>query len=79
MDSFEYEYRPGGGVRYSAPAGLHDDGVVALALAWKAWTDRKVGIGGEWNRDDLEVVFARNKRREPSPYELLMEKLKGRN
>ena len=79
MDSFEYEYRPGGGVRYSAPSGLHDDGVVALGLAWKAWTDRKVGIGGEWNREDLEVVFARKRGREPSPYELLMQKLKGRN
>jgi hypothetical protein len=32
LESFEYEYRPGG-IRYSAPAGLHDDGVCALALA----------------------------------------------
>lgn len=32
MESFEYEYRPGG-VRYSAPQGLHDDGVCGLALA----------------------------------------------
>jgi hypothetical protein len=76
LDSFEYEYRPGGGVRYSAPGGLHDDGVVALALAVKAWTDKRVGIGGEWEREDLEVVFARKRKREPSTYELLMEKLK---
>lgn len=34
LESFEYDYRPGGGVRYSAPAGLHDDTVCALALAW---------------------------------------------
>lgn len=33
LESFEYEFRPGGGVRYSAPEGLHDDGVCALALA----------------------------------------------
>lgn len=33
LESFEYEYKPGGGVRYSAPQGLHDDGVCALALA----------------------------------------------
>ncbi len=32
MESFEYEYRAGG-VRYSAPEGLHDDGVCSLALA----------------------------------------------
>lgn len=33
LESFEYEIRPGGGVRYGAPQGLHDDGVIALALA----------------------------------------------
>ncbi len=32
MESFEFEYFAGR-VRYSAPAGLHDDGVCALALA----------------------------------------------
>jgi hypothetical protein len=31
-ESFEYEYRQGG-VRYTAPEGLHDDGVCAHALA----------------------------------------------
>lgn len=35
LESFEYEYYRGG-VRYSAPEGLHDDCVCALALAvWK--------------------------------------------
>lgn len=34
LDTFEYEYTRTG-VRYSAPAGLHDDGVCALALAWR--------------------------------------------
>lgn len=34
LESFEYEYRQHG-VRYSAPDGLHDDGVCALALAAK--------------------------------------------
>jgi hypothetical protein len=37
LESFEFEYRAGG-VRYSAPAGLHDDGVCALALAWRKLT-----------------------------------------
>jgi hypothetical protein len=32
LESFEFEYRSGG-VRYSSPDGLHDDGVCALALA----------------------------------------------
>lgn len=32
LESFQYEYRPSG-VRYSAPDGLHDDCVCALALA----------------------------------------------
>lgn len=33
LESFMYEYSPGGGVRYTAPDGMHDDGVMALALA----------------------------------------------
>jgi hypothetical protein len=32
LEAFEYEYYAGG-VRYTAPDGLHDDGVCALALA----------------------------------------------
>lgn len=32
LDTFEYEYTRTG-VKYSAPEGLHDDGVCALALA----------------------------------------------
>jgi hypothetical protein len=34
LESFEYEYREHG-VRYEAPTGLHDDCVMALALAWR--------------------------------------------
>lgn len=34
LEAFEYEYTRSG-VRYSAPEGLHDDGVMALALAWR--------------------------------------------
>ncbi len=33
LESFNYEYMPGGGVKYTAPEGMHDDGVMALALA----------------------------------------------
>lgn len=34
LEAFEYEYTRTG-VRYAAPAGLHDDCVCALALAWQ--------------------------------------------
>lgn len=41
LEAFEYEYRPGG-VRYSAPNGLHDDCVCALALACEL--GRRMGL-----------------------------------
>lgn len=37
LEAFEYEYTRMG-VRYSAPEGMHDDGVCALALAWHKFT-----------------------------------------
>ncbi|MBC6988955.1 terminase large subunit domain-containing protein [Hymenobacter sp. BT491] len=37
LEAFEYVYTRTG-VQYAAPAGLHDDGVCALALAWRAYT-----------------------------------------
>lgn len=39
LEAFEYEYHKTG-VRYSAPTGLHDDCVCALALAWRHKTMR---------------------------------------
>ena len=33
LRSFTYEVLPSGNIRYSAPEGLHDDGVIALGLA----------------------------------------------
>jgi hypothetical protein len=41
LASYRLERLQGGGYRYSAPAGLHDDTVMALALAWHG-----VGQGG---------------------------------
>lgn len=35
LSSYEYELTRAGNVRYNAPSGLHDDCVIALALA--AW------------------------------------------
>ncbi len=35
LESYEYEISRSGNVTYSAPEGLHDDCVIALALAWQ--------------------------------------------
>jgi hypothetical protein len=42
LESFEYEYTRLG-VKYSAPEGMHDDGVCALALAWHKFTANRLG------------------------------------
>lgn len=39
LEAFEFEYTRTG-VRYSAPAGVNDDSVCALALAWHKWNDK---------------------------------------
>ena len=36
LANYRLQRRPGGGYRYGAPPGLHDDLVIALALAWYA-------------------------------------------
>jgi hypothetical protein len=36
LHSYGYESTPSGKLKYGAPSGLHDDCVIALALAWKA-------------------------------------------
>lgn len=41
LETFEFSYTPNG-VRYEAPSGLHDDGVMALGLALYGW-DRVQG------------------------------------
>jgi hypothetical protein len=43
MEVFEFEYRAGGQIRYSAPEGTHDDGVCALAMAHRM---RESGLTG---------------------------------
>ncbi len=42
LESFEFEYTRTG-VKYSAPEGMHDDDVCALALAYSIWKDAAVG------------------------------------
>jgi hypothetical protein len=36
LQAFEATKLPGGGLRYAAPPGMHDDTVMALAIAWSA-------------------------------------------
>jgi hypothetical protein len=38
LQAFEGQRTPSGTMRYAAPAGLHDDTVMALAIAWAALT-----------------------------------------
>ena len=35
LQAFAAERLPGGSTRYAAPEGMHDDMVMALALAWR--------------------------------------------
>jgi len=42
LENFEFEYTRSG-VRYSAPEGLHDDCVCALALAWHKFKSSGIG------------------------------------
>lgn len=44
LEVFEYEYTRGG-VKYSAPVGLHDDCVCALALAVRMLSAPVAGMG----------------------------------
>ena len=45
LESFEYEYTRTG-VKYSAPAGEHDDTVCALALAWHKYQTACLSVDG---------------------------------
>lgn len=47
LESFEFFYSRTGHVKYSAPEGLHDDCVCALALAVSAYKDRPI-VSTSW-------------------------------
>ena len=51
LESFEFEHTRSG-VRYSAPPGLHDDCVMALALAVRHWRDRAKRTWGVYDEFD---------------------------
>lgn len=46
LEGYEMERLPSGAIRYGAPSGMHDDAVMALALAWSGATVGTAGI--EW-------------------------------
>jgi len=58
LESFEYQFTRTGGVRYTAPEGMHDDCVCALALADMRRRHSNVGVmirvGGEQVRDQAK-------------------------
>ena len=45
LESFAIEKTPAGNIRYGAPAGLHDDMVMSLAIAWYGVTAPKWYVG----------------------------------
>lgn len=44
LSAYTMQRLPGGGFRYGAPPGLHDDCVIALALAWHGAARSDIGI-----------------------------------
>jgi phage FluMu gp28-like protein len=44
LAAYTLEPRAGGGYRYSAPSGLHDDTVIATALAWQGVSHARVSV-----------------------------------
>ncbi len=45
LQAYTMERLPSGGWRYTAPKGMHDDMVIALALAWRATNRGRVSFG----------------------------------
>lgn len=57
---FEYDRLPSGAIRYQAPDGAHDDEVMALALAVRAWRGMSKGRdGGLMDGSAVDQVFGR--------------------
>lgn len=44
LQSYTYEKLPGGGIRYTHPPNMHDDEVMALALAWWGCTQGGMAV-----------------------------------
>lgn len=53
LQAFEMERLPSGLIRYGAPEGIHDDTVIALALAWHGAANRRIPFALRYN--DLEA------------------------
>lgn len=55
LQSYEMERLPSGMLRYSAPAGMHDDCVMSLALAWQGVQELTAPAAAGVQADDVEV------------------------
>lgn len=74
LETFEYEYTAHG-VRYSAPDGLHDDAVMALALALYGYDH--YGFEAKWKRTQAERLRAgQPDLRDKQPHQARMLKVK---
>lgn len=61
LEAFEYEISPSGNVLYSAPRGVHDDAVDALAMAYKMYNQNTYS----------QVVVAPQELTRDSPWQLV--------
>lgn len=57
LESFEFTFTASG-VKYEAPPGLHDDGVMALGLAWYGW-DRVQGAAPDAPPGSVATLLTR--------------------
>jgi len=55
LQAYEAERLPSGALRYSAPEGMHDDTVMALALAWFACSSQDTPTGRVVYDDALSI------------------------
>lgn len=80
LEAFEYVYRATG-VSYSAPSGLHDDCVCALALAWSGTAK---AAGATWepylslpDPAEIEALVAQMRRMEREAAEVLRQEVEA--
>ena len=59
LQAYEMERLPSGMMRYNAPAGMHDDCVMSLALAWSGASSPPAAGA---IIDDLDMAIYRSKR-----------------
>lgn len=58
LEAYEMERLPGGTFRYNAPQGMHDDTVIATALAWYG-TSVNLSLSSDTLRPEIADLFTR--------------------